>query len=88
MADAELSDDELAELALAADPDTPVGEDAVPLWNPPVAQLLPAWYMPTPAVGVHAGPRWARWVAVVIIAAFVAINAYGLCSTYGPVAFG
>ena len=45
--------------------------------------LLPAWYMPAPEGTVRSGRRWKRAVAVVAIAAFVAINATGLCSTYG-----
>ena len=47
----------------------------------PPETLLPDWYMPTPAGGVIRG--WRRAVAVLIIAAFLAITAYGLCNTYG-----
>jgi hypothetical protein len=50
--------------------------------------LLPEWYMPAPMERTTPLPRWWRWVAIAIIAAFVAINAYGLCSTYGHVGFG
>ena len=38
--------------------------------------------MPAPAGGVRA-PRGARSVIAVIIAAFLVINALGLCITYG-----
>jgi hypothetical protein len=78
--------DELTELALAADPDQPVDADAVP-WRPNGPDgpdgpgLLPDWYMPGPV-----GRRRSRWqvaVVVVIIAAFLLINALGLCITYG-----
>jgi hypothetical protein len=31
---------------------------------------------------------WRRRVVLLIVASFVLINAYGLCSTYGHVAFG
>jgi hypothetical protein len=89
--DVDVTDEELAEEALAADPDAPVGDDAVPLRDdeePAGTPLLPGWYMPSPAAGVRPLRGWSRWVALIIIAAFVAINAYGLCSTYGPVAFG
>ncbi len=54
----------------------------------PSDPLLPDWYMPAPAERRTPLPRWYRVAAIVIIAAFVAINAYGLCSTYGPVRFG
>jgi hypothetical protein len=85
-----LSDNELANLALAADPDTQVGPEAVSLWS--LAgwdrdQLLPGWYMPAPMPG-RTSPRWQRWVIGLIVASFLVINAYGLCSTYGRVEFG
>src|SRR3989442_9895057 len=44
----------LAALALAADPDIPVGDDAVCLWEligSGTDDLLPEWYMPPPAAG-------------------------------------
>ena len=85
-----LSDDELARLALEADPDTVVAADALSLWElagVTAGTLLPAWYMPAPGT-VHTGRRWRRVAAVVAIAAFVGINATGLCSTYGWVSFG
>ena len=50
--------------------------------------LLPDWYMPAPAERTTPLPRWVRWVAIAIIAAFLAIDAVGLCSTYGHVGFG
>ena len=43
--------------------------------------LLPDWYMPVPMGGRVGG--WRRAVALVIIAAFLLITAYGLCNTYG-----
>jgi hypothetical protein len=83
-----LSDEELTELALAADPDAPVDDDAVqfvPLPPGGTDGLLPEWYMPSPADGLPLLRGWRRWVTVLIIISFVAIEAYGLCSTYGPV---
>jgi hypothetical protein len=83
-----LSDEELAALALAADPDTPVGDDAVCLWEltgSGADDLLPEWYMPSPATGLPRLRGWRRWVILLIIASFLAIEAYGLCSTYGRV---
>ncbi len=82
------TDEELAELALAADPDAELPADAACLWDLTTgdeAALLPEWYMPAPMAGALGAHRWWRWVAVAIIVAFLAIDAYGLCSTYGEV---
>lgn len=84
--DERITDEELADLAMAADPEAPLPDDAVP-FEPTDASgdpLLPSWYMPSPAGGVGAQPGWRRRVAIVLVAAFLAINAAGLCSTYGP----
>jgi hypothetical protein len=85
-----IGDEELAAQALAADPDPVVAADAVSLWELTgyrTEQHLPDWYMPAPVrAGVLSG--WRRWVIVLVIAAFVVIDAYGLCNTYGRVAFG
>ncbi len=82
-AESAFSDAELAELALAADPDAPIGEDAVPLavYLDQAPGLLPSWYMPTPMV--RRGKSWRLPVVLVIVAAFVIIEAFGLCSTFG-----
>ena len=43
--------DDLTALALGADPDEPLGNDAVPIWQVlggPHDPLLPSWYMPAP----------------------------------------
>jgi hypothetical protein len=85
-----LSDEELALLALAAEPDPDLGEDAVPirpLDQPADHPLLPSWYMPAPATG-SSHPAWQRRVAVGIVSSILLINAAGLCVTYGPVTFG
>lgn len=82
--DQPVSDDELTALALAADPDTVVGPGSVSLWAEADAEphLLPAWYMPRPVR--RASPRQ-RLVIGAVVAAFLLINAAGLCSTYGSV---
>jgi hypothetical protein len=84
-----VSDDELAALALAADPYALVPADAVPIrpvgWSSDSA-LLPEWYMPSPMGGRPGGRHhrsWQRKVAYVLIGTFLAIDAAGLCSTYG-----
>ena len=89
-----LTDDELSALALAADPDTDVGDDAVCLWDlapTGTPQLLPSWYMPSPVGGPAILTGWRRRVArfsiAFIVMSFLAINAYGLCNTYGQLNF-
>ncbi len=82
-----LTEDELTALALAADPDTEADPDAVSLWSldqPMAPGGLPSWYMPAPAAA-RPDRGWRRVVVYVIIAAFVAIAAAGLCSTYGRI---
>ena len=78
----EISDAELTALALAADPDQPIADDALPF----VASdglgtgLLPEWYMPAPSLR-RSTPRTIV-LASVAIALFV-INVGGVCVTYG-----
>lgn len=83
---APLTDDELCALALAADPDAPLADDAVALaevLEPGAPRLLPEWYMPAPMGGAPPLRGWRRRVVLLVIAAFLAITAYGLCNTYG-----
>ena len=78
-----LSDEELTQLALAADLNAPLSADAV-AWNGTVfgqSGLLPNWYMPAPTQ-VRRG-RWARSVVITLIVAFLVIDAFGLCITSG-----
>jgi hypothetical protein len=90
-----VSDDELTALALAADPDPDVDAGAVSVWavagpdagRDPRDQLLPEWYMPA-MTGRRIVRGWRRSVVWLIVAAFLTIDAYGLCSTYGWVSFG
>jgi hypothetical protein len=88
-----IDDDELAAEALAADPDAAVPADAVPLGalDPDApAAVLPQWYMPTPG-RTRAFTGWRRRLVrlnvALIVASFVAINAAGLCNTYGQLHF-
>ena len=84
------TDEELTAEALAADPDSAVAGDAVCLWDligSPSGQLLPEWYMPAPIGGTRLLRGWRRRVAFLVIASFILIDAYGLCSTYGQVVF-
>jgi len=93
--DLAFTDDELTELALAADPDVAIAADAVPLQELLAAgassgsdELLPGWYMPPPMGSGRLLHGWRRRIVLLIVASFVLINAYGLCSTYGHVGFG
>ncbi|HSM67619.1 MAG TPA: hypothetical protein VK860_15045 [Ilumatobacteraceae bacterium] len=76
------TDDELAELALAADPDAPIPDDAVPFGQAEHDRsLLPEWYMPAPSSARRTRPRV---VAVsLIIASLIVVNGAGFCVTYG-----
>ena len=42
---------------------------------------LPLWYMPP--VARRAKRRWAAPVVIAVVAAFLLIDAMGLCNTYG-----
>lgn len=84
-----LSDEELTELALAADPNPVLGDDAVSLWDlaaPDDEHRLPTWYMPSPRVAARRLTGWRRRIAIGIVVAFLLIDAAGLCSTYGSIA--
>ncbi|MEO7556492.1 MAG: hypothetical protein ABIV94_07810, partial [Acidimicrobiales bacterium] len=76
--DMQLTDEELTRLALAADPDAPLPDDAVSLWELDRVEggLLPEWYMPAP-MGGRRLRGWRRRLVVVLIVTFVLIDAYG-----------
>ena len=79
----QITDAELTALALACDPDQPLDPEATPLDLYPDQSfgLLPRWYMPpVTAIGLR---RWRTPVVVAIIVAFLLIDAFGLCITYG-----
>lgn len=85
-----VSDEELTAEALAADPDAPMDDDAVSLWSLGTdldgdPDLLPGWYMPSPVGGASRHGRGRKRVVYLVVAAFLLINAAGLCSTYGIV---
>ncbi len=81
------TDDELAALALAADPDQLPDEGAVPLpfygERPPGG--LPQWYMPPVASSRRRG--WRLPVVLLVIAGFLVVDALGFCITYGSLVF-
>ncbi len=85
-----LTDEELTALAMAADPDQPLPADAVPFdlylseFPSPSPGPLPAWYMPAARARNH---PWWRPVVLVLIFAFLLVDAYGLCATYGSLVF-
>ena len=82
-----LTDAELTALALAADPDQAVDPDAIPIdvYLARVDQPLPAWYM-APVMARTTG-RLGRGVSLAVVGAFLLIEAFGLCSTYGQLPF-
>jgi hypothetical protein len=91
--DLQISDDELAALALAADPDGALEPDAIPMYEylgridteGPAAGLLPDWYMaPVRTSRIRRGPQL---IVLLLIGSFLMIEAFGLCSTYGQPLF-
>jgi hypothetical protein len=84
-----LTDEELTALALAADPDAPLDDDAVSFWDVTGTKAdgpLPDWYMPA-ASGGRLLAGWRRLPPVAIVASLLVINGCGLCITYGKLAF-
>ena len=87
----DVADDTLDALALAADPDVTIPDDAVSLWDLDADRsgLLPAWYMPTPSAGPSTASATTSWrrraIVLTFVLALVLINAAGLCVTYGRV---
>jgi hypothetical protein len=86
--DVGFTDAELTSLALAAEPDAPIDQDAVPLaiYLGQAPGPLPEWYMPSTIARIH---RWWRLpVVMTIVGAFLIIEALGLCNTYGTLGLG
>lgn len=79
----EFTEDELIELALSGDVEAPIADDAIPLsvYLGQIPGLLPSWYMPSPMA--RSGKRWRTPVVLAIVGAFLIIEAFGLCSTFG-----
>ena len=79
----QFTDGELTVLALAADPDQLVDSGAIPFTIDTAGgdQLLPPWYMPAPMARTRNRRQTA--IAVVVVVAFLLIEALGLCVTYG-----
>ena len=76
------TDDELAEAALAADPDAPIPDDAVPFGQEDRGgALLPEWYMPAPVSVRRTRPRVVAVSAIIV--SLIVVNGAGLCVTYG-----
>lgn len=82
-----ISDEELTALALAADPDQPLDAGAVPLADYLAEGFgpLPEWYM-APVMARHSGRR-RQAIILAVVGAFLLIEAFGLCSTYGQFPF-
>jgi len=86
-----IGDEELAELALAANPEPAVDADARPLSEVVGAgapNLLPDWYMPAPMGGRLVLRGWRRRVIFLVIVSFLVITAFGLCNTYDQLHIG
>ena len=80
---AELTDDELASLALAAEAHDPFADDVEPFADradDTGPSLLPEWYMPAPSNRIGFGRRLG--LAGLAIG-MVVINIGGFCTTYG-----
>jgi hypothetical protein len=79
-----LTEEELTTLAMAADPDAPLSDDAIPL-SLHLAKFagaaLPEWYMAPATSGT--GRRWRTPVVLAVVFAFVLIEGLGLCNTFG-----
>jgi hypothetical protein len=78
----DLTDEELTAEALAADPDAPLADDAVPLdlGGDGDAGPLPNWYMPAPGSGRSRG----RVMMLTVLAgSLIAGNVAGFCVTFG-----
>ncbi|HWD52333.1 MAG TPA: hypothetical protein VG412_08030 [Acidimicrobiales bacterium] len=83
-----LTDSELTELALGADPNAPLDADAMPM-DVYLAQspgLLPEWYMPLGLARPVSG--WKVPVVAVLVATFLVLEGLGLCTAYGHIVIG
>jgi hypothetical protein len=77
------TDEELTTLAMAADYEAPIDDNAVP-WNWSFGferSLLPEWYMPRPMATGRG--RGTKIVVGTLVAGLLIIGAFGLCITSG-----
>jgi hypothetical protein len=86
--DDELTDAELEALALAADAEQPLADDAIPvsLFGDRVSGMLPQWYMAP--VMARRVTGWRTPVVIGIVAVLLGLEALGLCSIFGQVVVG
>jgi hypothetical protein len=80
--DKPITDAELTALAMAADPDAPIANDAVPFGTTDETSmsLLPQWYMPAPARRID---RRRRIVFAGLVCSLLFANIAGFCVTNG-----
>jgi hypothetical protein len=68
--------------------DDGVADDAVSVWTVLDSEaevvLLPQWYQPAAMRRGRLLTGWPR-IAIATVIAFIAIDAFGLCSTYGHI---
>jgi hypothetical protein len=86
-----IGDEELAAIALAADPEPVVDAGARPLsevLGTDAPGLLPEWYMPAPMGGQRVLRGWRRRVIFLVIVSFLVITGFGLCNTYAQLHIG
>jgi hypothetical protein len=78
----DLTDEELAAEAMAADPEAPIDAGAVPFDTGAATgmQLLPDWYMPAPSL--RRSPARV-FVLTAVAASLAAGNVIGFCVTFG-----
>ncbi|HEV3187521.1 MAG TPA: hypothetical protein VGZ04_05660 [Acidimicrobiales bacterium] len=76
-------DEELSSLAMVADYDAPIDENAVPwIWGFGFERnLLPDWYMPRPSAGGRG--KGTKIVVGTLVGGLLLIGAFGLCITSG-----
>jgi hypothetical protein len=79
------TEEELVGLAMSSGPLAAPASDAIPIavYLRHEVGLLPDWYMPAPMSRVH--PRWQVPVVLTLVATFLLIEGFGLCSTFGQV---
>ena len=79
----DFSDAELTELALSADPEGPLRDDAVPfdVYQTGLRDALPSWYMPP--VMARGSATWRKPVVLAIVLSFLVVDLFGLCITFG-----